>query len=248
MRLRARGYRVLAGAAHQLLDWDVTDASYAESLRLFSEIDDDLGIASVKTRLAYRAFPQDKELARELLEESEDLARGRLPVVEAINAGLFAWLALDEERFDESEAHVRRGLAFAAALEWTWWEAYALRVLGEIALRRGDSEAAEEHLCGSLRMSVTEESAIFVLGNLSALARVARLADDLERAALLWGAVCAEGERLPGWDARRAGLSREALDDLANVASATFERGRALDLDEAVGIALGELEPPQTVP
>ena len=114
-RLRARGFRVLAGAAHQLRDWEVTDASYADSLRLFTEIDDELGVASVKTRLAYRAFPQDKKLARRLLEESEHLAHGRLPVVEAINAGLFARLALDEGRFDESETQVRRGLEFASA-------------------------------------------------------------------------------------------------------------------------------------
>jgi tetratricopeptide (TPR) repeat protein len=239
---------VLAGAAHQLRDWEVTDASYANSLRLFNEIDDDLGVASVKSRLAYRAFPQNKELARRLLQESDELARGRLPVVEAINAGLSAWLALDEGRFDESETHVRRGLEFASALEWTWWEASALRLLGEIDLRRGDADAAEEHLRGALRISVTDESTIFVLGNLSSLARVARRVGDLERAALLWGGVSAEGERLPGWDERRAVLSDGALDDLASVASASFERGRALDLDEAVGIALGELEPPQTEP
>jgi predicted ATPase/class 3 adenylate cyclase len=247
-RLRARGFRVLAGAAHQLRDWEVTDASYADSLRLFTEIDDELGVASVKTRLAYRAFPQDEKLARRLLEESEHLAHGRLPVVEAINAGLFAWLALDEGRFDESETQVRRGLEFASALEWTWWEASALRMLGEISLRRGDADTAVEHLRGALRLSVTEESTIFVLGNLASLARVARQADDVERAALLWGVVCAEGERLPGWDERRAVLSDGALDDLASVAHASFGRGRALDLDEAVGIALGELELPQTEP
>ena len=239
---------MLAGAAHQLRDWEVTDASYADSLRLFTEIDDDLGVASVKTRLAYRAFTQDKGLARRLLEESEDLAHGRLPVIEAINAGLFAWLALDEDRLDEGEAHVRRGLELVSALEWSWWEASALRMLGEIALRRGDVEAAEEHLRAALRLSVTDESTIFVLGNLSTLARVARRVDDLERAALLSGVVCAEGERLPGWEERKAVLSDGALDDLASAASASFERGRALDLDEAVDIALGEIEPPHTVP
>ncbi len=44
-----------------MLDWDVTDARYEESLALFTEIDDERGIASLlKTRLAYSAFPRDK--------------------------------------------------------------------------------------------------------------------------------------------------------------------------------------------
>ena len=239
-RLRARGYRVLAGAAHQLREWEVTDAAYAESLRRFTDIGDELGIASVKTRLAYRAFPTDRELARNLLTESETLVRGRQPVIEAINAALWAWIALDEDRLDEGEAQARRGIELVSDLGWTWWVASALRLLSEIALRRGDLDAAERHVREALRLSANEESAIFVLGNLASFARVARRRGDLERAALLWGAVCVEGERLPGWDERRNALSSGELDDLADEMAASFDRGRELGVDDAVAIVLDE--------
>jgi hypothetical protein len=95
-------------------------------------------------------------------------------------------------------------------------------------------------------MGATEESSIFVLGNLASLARVACKRNDLERAALLWGVVCAEGERLPAWDERREALSDGELDDVATGNS--FQRGRALDLWAGAAIALGEDEADQTVP
>ena len=246
VRLRARGYRVLAGAAHQLRDWNVADANYAQSLRLFSEVEDELGIASIKTRLAYRAWPGDRELARQLVAESEELVRGRQPVIEAINSTLWAMIAIDEDRLDEAEARARRGLGLVSGLGWTWWEASAMHLLGEIALLRGDADAAETHIREALRHNATEESAIFVLGNLASLARAALQRDELDRAALLWGVVRAEGERLPGWDERRDILSKGALDEL-EVAPA-FERGQSLDIGDAVAIALREAEPPQTVP
>jgi hypothetical protein len=59
--------------------------------------------------------------------------------------------------------------------------------------------------------------------------------------------VCAEGERLPGWDERHGALSAGLLDDLADVRADSFARGRSLDLSDAIAIALDE-DDPQTVP
>ena len=55
------------------------------------------------------------------------------------------------------------------------------------------------------------------------------------------------GNGLSGWDERKRIFSGGALDELDD-ANAAFQPGRALALDDAVAIALGELEPPQDVP
>lgn len=58
-------------------------------------------------------------------------------------------------------------------------------------------DTAERHLREALRLSATEESVILVLSSLAMLARAARQSDELERAALLWAVVSAEGKSLP---------------------------------------------------
>ena len=55
-KLRARALRNLAGAAHQERDYEVAEPAYAESLRIFTELGDARGAASVQMRLAYCAF------------------------------------------------------------------------------------------------------------------------------------------------------------------------------------------------
>jgi predicted ATPase len=245
-RLRARALRVLAGSAHQERDWDLTDTSYEESLRLFTEIGDERGMASVKTRLAYRAFARDKELSRRLVEESERLAEGRFALVGAQNALLLGYLALDEDHLDDAEAQTQRGRALASRLEWAWWDAGLLTLLAEIALRRGDVDGAETSFRESLKLDAAEESVLNILNAIAGLARTARERGRLERAGMLWGAVCVAGERLPGWHERESILAGELLNDEAHELAAAVEQGRALDLWDAVAIALDEDD--QTVP
>jgi predicted ATPase/class 3 adenylate cyclase len=247
-RLRARALRVLAGSAHQLRDWELTDASYDESLRLCTEIDDQRGIALVETRLAYRAFRQDDELARRLVEQSDRRAHGRFTLVEAQNATLLAWLSLAMGDLHEAEAHARRGQALAAPLEWRWWNASALSLLAEIAFRRNDIADAEHHLREALELSVQDESGVSMLVCVAGLARVAHAWGKLERAGTLWGACTAEGERMPGWHERKVILAAELLDETADGFVAAVERGRALDFREALAIALDEDDLAQTVP
>src|SRR4029077_1689672 len=83
-RLRARALRNLAGAAHQERDYAVSDPAYEESLRIFTELGDARGAASVRTRLAYRAMAEgDPERARALLDESQRDALDRFPLIES---------------------------------------------------------------------------------------------------------------------------------------------------------------------
>jgi hypothetical protein len=247
-RLRARALRVLAGAAHQERAWDVTDESYRESLRIFTEIGDSRGIASVQTRLAYRAFASDRELARRLLETSETLARGTFPLIEAQNAKLFAHLALAEGRLDESEALARRGLEIIRPLTWAWWEASVFHLLADIAFERRDVAAAERCARDGLAIATEDESILAALYGTAQMARAAHDRGDLELAGQLWGAVSAEGEQLPGWEERRPLAGASLLDETRPEFLAAYERGRRLDFWDAVAIALGEDDAAQTVP
>lgn len=247
-RLRARALRVLAGSAHQLREWELTDQSYDESLRLFAEVGDERGMALVETRLAYRAFPRytfskEEDLARRLVERSERRAAGRFILVEAQNAALLGRLALERGELDAAEAYAQRGRELAAPLEWRWWNASLLQLLADIALRRQDVDAASAYFAEALRLSAGDESVIAALHHIAGLARVAQRRGDLDRAGLLWGAICVEGERVPGWAERATTLGDELSTVDAPEFIAAVERGRELDVWDAVAIALGEDDP-----
>jgi predicted ATPase/class 3 adenylate cyclase len=245
-RLRARALRVLAGSAHQERDWVLTDESYRESLRLFAEVGDERGVASVETRLAYRAFASDKQAMNEHLEASEQLANGRFPLVEVQNAKLRAHEALENGRLDESAALAQHALESIRPLRWAWWEASLHELLALVALERNDLAAAKANARRALKLAAEEESGLATLSILAQLARVARAEGDLGRAGKLWGAVSREGEARAGWGERRPNYGAELLDDRAPDFLAAVEQGRRLELWDAVAMALDE--PPQTVP
>ena len=246
--LRARALRNLAGAAHQERDWDVADPAYEESLRLFVELDDARGAASVRTRLAYRAAADDKhDLARTLLEESQRDARGRFRLIEMQNATLLVQLALKEDRLDDAETALDRSRDLAAELHWKWTDVLLHTLSLWLAFRRGDLDDAERHGRAALAISSEEVHAVpTTISVVVALAHVALERGDLDRAGLLWGAVSVHDERLLGRYGMRA--ADELRKESRPAFVAAYERGRKLELWEAVALTLGELEPPQTVP
>ncbi len=243
-RLRARALRNLAGAAHQERDYDVADPAYEESLEIFTELGDARGAAQIRTRLAYRAMTEgEHERARELLEESQRDARGRLPLIETQNATLLAHLALLEDRLDDAEAALERSRELGAALQWGWHEAiwHTLRLW--IALRRGQLDEAERQGRAALSIIFQAEHALpTAIGTVAGLAQVALARGDLDRAGVLWGAVSAHDERKWGVHAIRG--AEEMRNESRPAFLAALERGRGLELWDAVAIALGELEPP----
>jgi predicted ATPase/class 3 adenylate cyclase len=188
--LRARALRNLAGAAHQTREFHVADPAYEESLRLFTELDDRRGMASVRTRLAYRAAARGElEHARGLVEESQRDASGRFPLIEAQNAILHTHVALAEDRLDEAQTAVDRSAMHVAAINWGWWEALILTLRADIALRRGEPEDARRHTLAALEINLDEEHAApTLLNTIIRAARVALAREDLELAGVLWGA------------------------------------------------------------
>jgi hypothetical protein len=81
----------------------------------------------------------------------------------------------------------------------------------------------------------------------AALAQAAHARGELDRAGLLWG--CAETEVTDEpFRVDRDRFAGSLLAEEAPLFTAARERGRKLDLWDAVAVALGELEPPQTEP
>jgi tetratricopeptide (TPR) repeat protein len=238
-RLRARGFRVLAGSAHQKRDFDVADPAYDESLRLFVSVGDRRGVASVRTRLAYRAATLgDLALARRLLKESQKDAHGRWPLIDAQNTSLLGQLARDEGRLDEAEELLQRARWLAESLRWPWWESNLCIVLLDLALRRGDSDEAERRGREALAIDVEHEHPLSGLHAVAGLARTALARDDLERAGLLWGAAA---ERSEGTWFRVAQGWVEVLEAETRPAFvAAREQGRKLELWDAAATALAE--------
>jgi hypothetical protein len=247
-RLRAVALRNLAGAAHQLRDFDIAVPAYEESLRLFLELGDSRGAASVRTRLAYVAFAQgDLSEAERLAALSEEVAAGRFLLVEAQNAMLRTHAALFENRLDEAELNAARASEILGRVGWVWHESIALTMRLSIALQRGDAHDALHDGCTALAMHVAAEHAVPTMrGAMITLASAALAEDRLFAAGVLWGAIERYGTDGFGPIAvGRAGM-------LAGESRASFldgaERGRELQVWDAATIALAELEPPQTVP
>jgi hypothetical protein len=240
--------RNLAGAAHQERDWEVAVPSYEESLRLFSELDDRRGMASVRTRLAFRAGTQgDFELARRLIDDSQRDAEGRFPLIEGQNGILLTHLALADDRLDDAQASLDRSWQLVRELRWGWWESVVRTLRLDIAMRRGDLDEAERQGLAALALNLEEEHAApTAITNVAGLARIALARDDLELAGVLWGAVSRQGEEKFGIQMRRwADALRE---ERRPAFLAAVARGREHDLWDAAALALGEEKPPQTVP
>jgi hypothetical protein len=123
---------------------------------------------------------------------------------------------------------------------WVWWESGQRHELLMLALRRGDLDEAEREGLVALEMEQAQENRLWALYTLAGLAQVALARGDLERAGLLWGAAEKEAESLPRWPDERARRIGDLAGEKREPVVAARERGRALDLWEAVGIALGD--------
>ena len=107
-----------------------------------------------------------------------------------------------------------------------------------LGLRQGDLDEAEREGLVALEMERAQENRLWALYTLAGLAQVALARGDLERAGLLWGAAEKEAESLPRWPDERARRIGALADEDREPVVTARERGRALDLWDAVEIAL----------
>jgi predicted ATPase len=237
--LRASVLRVHGGAADLAGDDRLAVERTTESVELYRQLGDDRGVALVEQMLAVSAWRQeDWDRMRELTEHSQELAQGRFPFIETSNYWLLGQLALLDEDVERAIELTRRGTEMAHAADWVWWESGQRYELLMLNLRNGDLDEAEREGRVALEMERAQENRLWAMYTLAGLGQVALARDDLERAGLLWGAADAEGARIPRWADERARRAGSLLEEEREPFVAA--RDRALDLWDAVAIALGE--------
>jgi predicted ATPase/class 3 adenylate cyclase len=245
--LRARLLRV-AGNATYNVDEDATRALWDASLALCRELGDDRGAALVLHRAALFPFDRgDIAGARRMTDESQRLAAGRSQLIEAVNLWNYAQFAAAEGKPDDAVELSRRSIETALRMGWTWWVSGQHVFLSRIALDRDDTDGAEREARTALEIAREHENPLRTMSAIALFARCALRRGDHRRAGLLWGAARTEFEHTPlrfepSWH------GGELLDEHDAAFRTACESGSELDLWTAAAIALGELEPPQTVP
>jgi len=250
-KLRAAALRVRGGALHVDGDFESCDVAYEESLALYRELGNERGIAGMLQRLANSAFHRGEfEKSRALLAESQELAAGRFPYIEIPNITVLGRIDVLSGKVETGASLLRQSADMAAEVDWHWWRAGSLASLAILEVERDDLDEAEEDDREALRIIRPDESRLGTFTPLTAIARVALARDDARRAGVLWGAVEAETERSPSrfWQRWRPDRAGPLLDEASLEFLSSVDTGRQLDLWDAVGIALGELELPQTEP
>ena len=250
-RLRASAFRVRGGALHVDGDFLACDDSYDESLALYRELGDERGIASILQRLGNSAFQRGElERSRALLEESQEFAEGRFPLIEIANVTVLGRIEVSSGDVEAGIDLLRRSADMAADIDWHWWRAGALGSLALVEIDQGALAEAERNSVEALRLIRDDESRQSTFVPLTLIARVALANGDRRRAGLLWGALENETERSPDrfWQRVRSERAGPLLDETDAEFLSALADGVRLDLWDAVAIALRDPEPPQTVP
>lgn len=244
--LCARVLRV-AGNVSFNVDKDLARSRWERSLELSRSLGNERGIAMALHRLALFPLEQrDLEGARRMIDESQELAAGRSPLVEAVNLWMYASIALEEGNVEEAINLSEQSAAQASAIGWDWWVSGQRTFLAKIALRVGDLESAECEAREALLIAREHENAIRSAGAVACFAQVALARRELERAGLLWG--WAEVE-LTGWmDSDDLELHKPLLTEIDPAFVRAVKSGQHLDLWDAAAVALGKRELPQTEP
>jgi predicted ATPase/class 3 adenylate cyclase len=249
--LRAQALRVYGGALDMAGHRDDSERWYAASLELWRSLGDERAVASLLHRLSTSAlWHGDHERALALATESAELAAGRFPFIEIPNYSVLGQVLVRSGDVKRGTELVRRSADMAIDVGWDWWRSGQLSNLAFLALDRNDLDEAERDGREGLRIVREQENRQWALWLMSALARVALARRQHELAGILWGAVEAETERVPSgsWQARRGEMAGALLEEMTPEFVAGVAEGRGLDLWDAVALALGEEDDPQTEP
>jgi hypothetical protein len=154
---------------------------------------------------------------------------------------------LEAGSLDDAIERAQRCADTASALGWSWWEAGQRDHLMRLLLRRAGVDDAERQGLAALRIARAHENHRRAATGLAGLAQVALARDDRIRAGLLWGAADEEWQRHPS-RAEDDSFHGQLRTERDPALLAAYDRGRQLELWDAVLIALGESDIPQTVP
>ncbi|CAN5636426.1 hypothetical protein BH20ACT21_BH20ACT21_16960 [soil metagenome] len=244
VELRARALRVLGGVTFIAGRFEEGTRLYEESLALYRELGDDLGIAILLYRLANSELARDNLVAaRSLAEESgELLRRARFRKGETIVLGTLGDIDLLEGNHARGLELMRQSIALAKEIGFTWWTAVSLASGADHLLLLDRLEEAEQWAREALPEALAVGERQFLLFALAVLARVAAQTGRAQRAGTLWGAIETEEALGPvgQWEAERAAY--EAAVNAADGSDFQAGRGhgRKLTLGEAVAYALAD--------
>jgi hypothetical protein len=155
-----------------------------------------------------------------------------------------AELAERENDLDQARALYRQSIDAAAATGFLNWELRDLTALFELELAAGTTEAAGAVGKRALLLARQLQDPRLTLRILTGLAVVAAGQGDLDAAGRLWGLVL---EELPRFASPRPEVLYELAAPIVDLSDNSFlaavEAGRSSTVEEAVALALGELEP-----
>jgi predicted ATPase len=240
--LRARAIRVLGGMTWMVGEFDRGTELYEQSLELFRSLGDELAVAHLLIRLASDAFRSgDLARGRGLSEESLEAHR-RLgsPSGEAMALGILGELAWAEGRSDEALDLAARAGETAAEVGFAWWQMHQVYHACEWSLALGRISEAEAFGRDALRLAAATQDRQLTVYLLAILAATAAAQGQPEQGGAIWGAVEREEKRGPvgQWEGERDSYAERVLRHAGPDFDRGRERGRRLDLDEAVEVAL----------
>jgi predicted ATPase/class 3 adenylate cyclase len=240
--------RALMAYGNACRGFDVNEAKplYQAARALAREVGDERAAANMSLELALIAFEDgDFDECERLLNESHEGSESTSwPATEVMRLELRGDLARHRDR-DLELARELIGEALIVARDGglAFWEAEEALRLASIDRDAGRLDIAESLARDSLELYGRIRHRAGEVGALGSLAAIARVAGDVERAGMLWGALEAEERRAPlPW-----ALDREAwATRVAGDGGPEFERARragsVLSFDEAVVLALDPVE------
>ena len=167
--LLARAFRDYGGTAQMSGDLDRAEQAYEESGRLFREVGDEAGVATITFRFGVSAGSRGElEESRRLYEESLDtFHRIGDPIGELQVLGNLGAIAVQQGDLERGRELLERSAELGREAKWTWWEATQFANLGEVALISGDIEEGRRYARQSLELAVQigdREVMVYTLG------------------------------------------------------------------------------------
>jgi predicted ATPase/class 3 adenylate cyclase len=248
--LRAHALRAWGSSTHISGDPPGAERLWEESLAIFEQLGDRRGRAVILHRLSISAMIRgDLARARELVETSHELhATDDDPTAKtwglAQTTGTLGAIMRDLGDDEEAALLIASSAKLARDAGVPWWRGGMLAELSALALRCDRLAEADAHARESLSIATEVRDRSGRIFGVGLLATVAAERGELPRAGLLWGAIEHEEAFAPvgGWqrhrDACEAMVLRHANDEFER----ERERGRELELDEAVEEALRSVD------
>jgi predicted ATPase/class 3 adenylate cyclase len=219
---------------------------FEESLAEYRALDDELGVATVLTRLVVPAMlRKDFDEARALAKQSLEVHRSfENTHGEAIALGTLANVEWESGRGELAVRLAQESLELATQVGFDWWRVGILYSMCEWAIARADLAEAERRGREALELAHRIGARQYRVYSLALLARCAAETGRLRRAGLLWSAVGLDERQGPigQWEDERETYAAAVLSHADDAFEDGVAEGGQKELDELVLLALDDLD------